>query len=89
MTDKASKARYVVRQAQTRNHHCHWPGCEKQCPPAMWGCLRHWKLLPKILRDKIWLTFEPGQEKNYTPSRAYVRVAQEVQSWIHAEYHGL
>lgn len=89
MTDKAAKARYVVRQPQTRNHHCHWPGCEAQVPPAKWGCLRHWKLLPKNLRDQIWATFRPGQEKNYTPSREYVQVAQKVQTWIRAEYHGL
>jgi len=33
----STKADYVRSQGQTRNHHCHWPGCDKQVPPAMWG----------------------------------------------------
>jgi len=38
----STKADYVRSQGQTRNHHCHWPGCDKQVPPAMWGCKGHW-----------------------------------------------
>lgn len=81
MTD-ATKARYVQRQKQTRNHECHWPGCAQQVPPAMWGCKSHWFKLPKQLRDRIWATYEPGQEKTLTPSAAYLDVADEVQRWI-------
>lgn len=76
------KIKYVKSQGQTRKHHCHWPGCDKQVPPAMWGCLKHWRMLPKRLRDAIWNAFRPGQEKNVTPSREYVKVAREVQNWI-------
>lgn len=83
------KVRYVKRQGQTRNHHCHWPGCDAQVPPAKWGCLKHWRRLPKHLRDKVWLTFRPGQETNWTPSRAYVAVAREIQLWISCEETGL
>ena len=79
MNDKVD---YVKSQGQTRNHHCHWPGCDKQVPPAMWGCSAHWFKLPKRLRDKIWATFEPGQEVDMTPSRGYLEVAHEVQEWI-------
>ncbi|WP_439606827.1 hypothetical protein [Hydrogenophaga sp.] len=79
MTDKAA---YVKSQGQTRKHHCHWPGCEKQVPPAMWGCSTHWFKLPAALRSKIWATYRPGQEVNGTPSTAYVEVAKEVQMWI-------
>ena len=78
------KAAYVVRQKQTRKHHCHWTGCEKQVPPAMWGCKPHWFALPKHLRDRIWRAYKPGQEVNGTPSREYVAVAREVQAWIAA-----
>lgn len=77
-----TKADYVRRQPQTRNHHCHWPGCEKQVPPAMWGCKSHWFKLPSILRAKIWRTYRPGQEVTMTPSAEYVAVAREVQEWI-------
>jgi hypothetical protein len=76
------KRAYVQRQGQTRNHHCHWPGCDKQCPPAMWGCKAHWFALPKYLRDAIWRTYEPGQEVTMTPSAAYLDVADAVQKWI-------
>lgn len=86
---KAAKVAYVKRQGQTRNHHCHWPGCPEQVPPAKWGCYKHWMRLPKYLRDKIWATFRPGQEKNWTPSREYVAVAKEVQLWISCEESGL
>ena len=78
-TDKVG---YVKSQPQTRQHGCHWPGCPKQCPPAMWGCKQHWFSLPKNLRDQIWVTYEPGQEVALTPSEEYLVVAQRVQDWI-------
>lgn len=76
------KARYVRSQGQTRKHHCHWPGCIKQVPPAMWGCREHWFKLPKDLRDAIWRAYVPGQEITMTPSDAYLQAAAEVQAWI-------
>lgn len=81
-TTKQDKVAYVKRQGQTREHHCHWPGCGKQVPPAMWGCKEHWFVLPKALRDRVWATYRPGQEVNMTPSREYLAVATEVQAWI-------
>lgn len=85
---KEAKVAYVKKQSQFRNHHCHWPGCEEQVPPAKWGCYRHWMLLPKRLRDAIWAAYKPGQEKTMMrPSREYVRVAQEVQDWIRSNYN--
>ena len=77
-----TKADYVRSQGQTRKHHCHWQGCEKQVPPAMWGCKQHWFKLPTRLRNRIWATYRPGQEKNMTPSKEYLEVADEVQRWI-------
>lgn len=76
------KVEYVRSQGQTRKHHCHWPGCDKDVPPAMWGCKNHWFRLPKNLRDRVWATYKPGQEINGTPSRAYLLVADQVQQWI-------
>jgi hypothetical protein len=78
----AEKVRYVKKQQQTRNHLCHWPGCGKQVPPAMWSCLHHWLRLPKPLRDRIWAAYRPGQELDGRPSREYVQAAIEVQVWI-------
>jgi len=77
-----SKADYVRRQPQTRRHGCHWAGCVKQVPPAMWGCSHHWFRLPKHLRDLIWNTYEPGQEIGMDPSKAYIDAASKVKAWI-------
>jgi len=76
------KADYVRAQKQNRAHTCHWPGCSMQVPPAMWGCKRHWYMLPKYLRDKIWDAYRPGQEIDMRPSKEYLAVADEVQQWI-------
>jgi len=77
-----SKAEYVRRQGQTRNHTCHWTGCERQVPPAMWGCKEHWFKLPKPLRDAIWQAYVPGQEITGTPSTKYIATALLVREWI-------
>lgn len=82
MPSRAAKVRYVQSQGQTRAHHCHWPGCDKQVPPAMWGCRAHWFALPKALRDRIWAAYRPGQEATMTPSAEYLQVADDVQRWI-------
>lgn len=76
------KADYVKSQSQTRQHTCHWPGCEKQVPPAMWGCKTHWFRLPTRLRNRIWATYRTGQEIDMKPSEKYLEVATEVQQWI-------
>jgi len=82
MTTISQKADYVRGERQTRNHECHWPGCDKQVPPAMWGCKVHWFALPQRLRNAIWRTYQPGQEKTMTPSADYLAAADEVQRWI-------
>ncbi len=63
-------------------HHCHWPGCTTEVPPAMWGCKGHWFKLPTSLRNRIWATYKPGQEITKTPSPAYIEAAKAVQAWI-------
>jgi hypothetical protein len=86
MVTKTEKVAYVKSQGQNREHHCHWPGCTEQVPPAMWGCKKHWFKLPKSLRDRVWAAYEPGQEVTLTPSREYLKVAQEVEDWILEHY---
>ena len=78
----STKADYVRSQLQTRNHECHWPGCGKQVPPAVWGCKTHWFALPLDLRNRIWATYRPGQEKTLTPSAEYLEASKAVQQWI-------
>lgn len=78
-----------VRQApQTRNHECHWPTCKKQVPPAMWGCRRHWFMLPARIRNAIWRAYRPGQEESLDPSPAYIAAAEAAQDWIRENITG-
>lgn len=63
------------------SHTCHWPGCEAEVPPSMWGCKKHWFSLPTRLRNAIWRTYRRGQEVTKTPSPEYLAVAKEVQEW--------
>ncbi len=78
----------VKRQKQTRAHLCHWPGCQTQVAPTSWGCKTHWFTLPRSLRDKIFLTYRPGQEVDGLPSRPYLDAAEEVQRWIREKEAG-
>ena len=80
-----SKADYVRAARQTRLHTCHWPGCKKQVPPAMWGCRTHWFRLPAALRARIWKTYRPGQEEDLRVSGEYIDAAEAVQAWIAAQ----
>ena len=82
----SDKVAHVRRAPQVRRHHCHWPGCEKQVPPAKWGCKEHWFKLPDDLRRAIWQAYRPGQESDQQPSAEYVEVARRVQAWILAHH---
>lgn len=84
MSDIGEKVNYVKQQPQSRRHDCHWPGCDKQVPPAMWGCKPHWFKLPKRIRDAIWNAYEIGQEVFGDPSDEYLAAAREAQDWIKA-----
>lgn len=81
-----TKVQHVLKAKQSRKHHCHWPGCELQVPPAMWGCRAHWYSLPSDLRAPIWKAYRPGQEIDGTPSRQYIEAARRVQEWIAKNY---
>lgn len=84
------KVAHVKRAGQSRNHTCHWPGCARQVPPAMWGCRTHWFRLPAAIRSAIFRAYQIGQENTSLlggdgqvhPSRAYVDAANAAQAWI-------
>lgn len=82
MTAITAKVAYVKSQGQTRLHTCHWPGCDKQVPPALWGCKPHWYALPKEIREAIWNAYQPGQERSGRPSFTYIEAAKAAQAWI-------
>lgn len=81
-----NKFEHVRQATQTRPHTCHWPGCKLQVPPARWGCSKHWFTLPKHLRDKVWQTYQAGQEETMSPSQKYLDVMCEVDRWIREEW---
>lgn len=76
------EAGHVGNHRPVAKHTCHWPGCEQEVPPALWGCKSHWYKLPAALRSRIWATYVPGQEITKTPSEEYMEAAEAVQQWI-------
>lgn len=82
IAEKVDHVRSKLKLKRFRFHPCHWPGCPQQVHPARWGCLPHWRKLPKRLRDALWAAYRPGQEADRRPSRQYVEVAREIQDWI-------
>lgn len=83
-TTVSQKADYVRRAPLRKGHTCHWPGCTREVPPAMWGCKTHWFRLPQALRNRIWRAYRPGQEEDRNISEDYLKVAREAQEWIAA-----
>lgn len=73
---------HIGRHLKKAKHKCHWPGCNLEVPPKLWGCKYHWFKLPKNLRDKVWATYRSGQEIDKNPSKAYLIVARRVQTWV-------
>lgn len=57
-------------------HSCHATDCTKTVPPSMWGCKKHWFMVPYAIRQKVWATYRPGQEDTMSPSRAYLEAAK-------------
>jgi len=89
MPDSISdKVKHVLNSSQTRQHECHWPNCNKQVPPALWGCREHWYMLPEYLRVRIWAAYRIGQEEDGNPSDTYMEVMKMTFKWI-KENHGV
>lgn len=80
-----NKYEHVAAATQTRSHHCHWPGCGKQCKPAHWGCALHWFKLPRDIRNELWCSYRAGQEEDGRPSARYIKAAMAAQLWIQLE----
>lgn len=59
-------------------HTCHAKNCKVVTPPKMLMCRRHWYLVPKALRDRVWATYQTGQEVGRVrPSREYFAAVRE------------
>jgi len=62
-------------------HKCHWPTCTRRVAPKLWGCRGHWFLLPKRIREAIWIAYVPGQEVLKNPTTAYLDAAKAAREW--------
>ncbi len=40
---------------------CPIPRCDDQIDPSRLMCRRHWYMVPKALRDRVWATWRSGQ----------------------------
>lgn len=56
-------------------HCCHAVGCQTPIPPKMHMCLKHWRMVPKLVQDLIWSHYRPGQEIDKEPSLDYIATA--------------
>lgn len=66
----------------TTAHTCHAEGCERVVPRRMFMCKTHWFALPKLMRDRIWATYTPGQERRMDPSPEYLDAAMEAVNYL-------
>jgi len=41
----------------------------------MFMCKKHWYMVPKVLRDRVWDTYVPGQEIRKDPTSEYLVAA--------------
>jgi hypothetical protein len=59
------------------SHGCHATGCKAPVPPVMWGCKRHWFMVPVSIRMRILRTYRPGQCEDWEPSKEYLEAARD------------
>lgn len=46
-------------------HSCEAEDCAKIVPSAMLMCKRHWFMVPKDLRDRVWAGYHRGMDDEY------------------------
>lgn len=68
-------------------HHCHATGCTTTVPPEMWGCKKHWFMLPSAIRKRIWASYRSGQCDDMNPSREYCLAARDAVVFVAFQEH--
>lgn len=66
-------------------HECHMTGCSDKVPPRVFACKRHWYMVPKPIRDRIWASYRSGQEADKRPSVEYCEAA--IEAVTHVAHH--
>lgn len=57
-------------------HRCHATGCNVQISPFLLMCLKHWNMVPQVMKKRVWLYYRKGQEIDKQPSPEYMRAQQ-------------
>jgi hypothetical protein len=64
---------------------CPVPGCHAQIDPSRLMCRRHWYLVPKQLRDRVWATWRSGQgalsAEHLETVRMAIAACQPIVAW--------
>lgn len=47
------------------SHKCEAQGCTKRVPSEMLMCRRHWFMVPKDLRCRVWAGYHRGMDDEY------------------------
>ena len=47
-------------------HRCQIPECPRQIPLERLMCVRHWYMVSRMTRQRIWETYRKGQERDLT-----------------------
>jgi hypothetical protein len=67
------------------SHHCHAERCAEKVKPELFMCRRHWFMVPRMLRDRIWDTYRKGQCGDKNPSREYCEAADAARAAVAKE----
>lgn len=54
---------------------CHAIGCTKPCQPNELMDKAHWQMVPLPLRQEVWATYQPNQERTKRTTWAYLQAA--------------
>lgn len=67
------------------DHHCHADDCPTAVPERLFLCPKHWFMLPKTMRDRVWALYRPGQETRKDPSAEYLEHTRKCIEFVKAE----
>jgi hypothetical protein len=51
-------------------------------------CGKHWQIVLKPMRELIWATYQPGQEHDKRPSRAYLEAGRQARDYVMSRHGG-
>lgn len=51
----------------------------------MFMCKKHWYMLPKEMRDRVWALYIPGQENRMDPTDEYIEFTRQCIDFVAAK----